>query len=149
MWSSGEWFSRRNNVRFVLRCRQNIPTSGANKDKAKIAKNEIRRQFHRQLKNLWNRTPFLDRTLQNGLPFGKVESRRIKVEGGRQFYGGELEGISFIPLITYGSPWQCDHIDIRFLIRQDRLDRLDPSVGDIDGRLPVLFDAVGHEMAYE
>jgi hypothetical protein len=139
--SKYEWSRRRDVVRFVIRSRQNIPTGDGDKGKKKTAKNEIRRQFHVQLENLWKRTPYLAAKLKT-LPMGTVQTRRIHIEGGHDLYGGQLEGIDFIPLVTYGSPWACEHLDIRFLIRQDCLDAIDPKVGDLDGRLPVLFDAL-------
>ena len=130
-------------MRFVLRSRQNIPTSdGGRKEKGRSVKNEIRRQFHRQLSNLWKWTPELKTRLDSGLEVAPVENRRIAIGGGKKFYGGTLEGITFYPLVTYGRPWECAHLDVRFLIRKDKLDEIDPKVGDLDGRLPVLFDAL-------
>lgn len=137
-----EWEARRHAMRFVLRSRQNIPTDEKNRAGRKAAKNEIRSQFHRQLKNLWHWTPYLRAQLDAGLPLGEMATRRIKIEGAPTFYGAELQGIVFYPLVTYGCPWVCEHLDIRFLIRQDRLDTLDTSVGDIDARLSVVFDAL-------
>lgn len=129
-------------MKFVLRSRQNIPVDEKERAARKVAKNEIRAQFHKQLKNLWSWTPYLKSQLDAKLPLGEMSTRRIKIEGAPQFYGAKLGDITFYPLITYGCPWVCEHLDIRFLIRQDRLDTLDTSVGDMDARLPILFDAL-------
>ena len=135
-----EWRRRKRELRFLLRSRRNIPTSG--KRDVPI-KQELRRQFHAQLENLWKWTPFLKGLMEQGVPAFDVESRRIKLpHGGIQYYWGKLQGIEFRPLVTYGSPWECEHLDVRFLLRQERLDTLDPAIGDLDARVQVLCDAL-------
>ncbi len=129
-------------MRFILRSRRDIPANERDRQQQKAAKNDIRHQFHRQLRNLWNWTPFLKAQLDAGLPLGTVATRRISIEGSPPFYGAKLSDIDFYPLITHGGPWVCEHLDIRFLIRQDRLDTIDDKIGDLDGRLHGLFDAL-------
>lgn len=138
------WQVRRDTVRFVLRSRRDIPTSkGGHPD----IKQVIRTQFHEQLRNLWDWTPRLKAIRGNGLPLGEAKSRGIYLEpkyANERFYGGHLRSrpnLNFYPLVTYRCGWEC-RLDIRFLIRQDRIDTVDPTIGDIEKRIPILLDAL-------
>lgn len=121
---------------------QRDPVNGQ-KDAKADHKQDIRRVFHRQLRRLWEVTPFLRRGMTSG-PYeadigawkdGDVEPHTI--EGLSSRYA--MYGYNFIPLVTEDLNLNCG-LDILFL-RPDRPGSVLRSA-DIDNRLKTLFDAL-------
>ena len=129
-------------MRFMLR--RDIPTD--KKGNVPI-KQVLRHQFHGQLKMLWDTTSELAGLRDRGLPIGRAKSKGITFDypgHGSSHYRGALKGhdeYEFIPLVTYRCGWECA-IDVRFLIRQDRINTLNPEIGDADKRVRILLDAL-------
>lgn len=108
-----------------LRATQRDPVSGQNDPRANH-KHDIRRVFHRQLKQLWATSPLLT---ANPPPYDSASLARKHAHF----------GFNFVPLVTYDLDLICG-LDILFL----RPDKPGDVVwhGDIDNRLKTLFDAM-------
>ena len=93
-------------------------------------KHAIRRVFHSQIKELWNRHPELkNRRSVHGDEWVNTESARY-----------ERCGKLFLPFLTEGRGLACA-LEILFL-RRDVPGRVITGGGDIDNRLKVLLDAL-------
>lgn len=111
-------------------------------------KHAIRMHFHRQLETLWGVHPSLKR-----LATSKFPNYETAVEGMGGVRPGRPEqpyknlaaehytkfGQRWLPLVTPESTLTC-HLDILYL-RQGQIDHSE-GIGDIDGRLKVLSDAL-------
>jgi hypothetical protein len=89
-------------------------------------KQKIRREFHSQLKNLWEQEPL--KGLKEG--FEDLESKIIK----------EIGKFKFMPLV-------CDHLKLIaqvniLLLKHEEPGRIVTQGGDIDNRLKTLLDAL-------
>lgn len=111
-------------------------------------KHLIRMHFHEQLKNLWARHPSLKR-----LGASEYPTYDVAVEGVRGTYPGRKEtpylklaaekhrvfNRKWLPLVTPESTLTC-RLDVLYL-REGQIDHTE-GIGDIDGRLKVLCDAL-------
>jgi hypothetical protein len=103
-------------------------------------KHEIRKEFHKQLKQLWETHPTLikrkcSRVSEPNAPTGVYVSL---LEATASRYA--RCGFRFVPLIPSEGALSCA-IDILFL-RRDHPGNLVKSGGDIDNRMKTLFDAL-------
>lgn len=106
-------------------------------------KHDIRKVFHRQLRLLWEETPFLKAGEGSGPNLLSADSRGyVKAPTTVQ----ELSvahshyGFNFVPLVTADLGLMCG-LDILYLRRAKPGDVLQYT-GDIDNRLKTLFDAL-------
>lgn len=88
-------------------------------------KHEIRRVFHRQLKELWHTDEFLKAILESGELYGRDPLYKS--------FGGH----TFVPLVRAGWFLNCS-LEILVLGRANRVIR----TGDIDNRIKTLIDAL-------
>jgi hypothetical protein len=107
----------------------------------KTHKHEIRRIFHKQLKRLWEITPFLKSGKRSGsgaLLFGGNSNRPDYTVDTLQQKHAHY-GWNFVPLVTHDLNLSC-WLDILFLRRQPPGELF--KHGDIDNRLKALFDCL-------
>ncbi|MGH9762996.1 MAG: hypothetical protein ACREDR_37365 [Blastocatellia bacterium] len=106
-------------------------------------KHQIRKEFHKQLKELWNSHPMLKQMLQ--WPDYKRLNREDPGKTPTMLEGiadnNARCGFRFIPLIGGRFDTACG-IDVLFLRRDQPGSGLFHSGGDIDNRIKVLFDAL-------
>jgi hypothetical protein len=119
-------------VPFRLIFKGHLP-SGSSADSRKKEKHAIRKEFHRQLVELWERNPSLRRR------------KGIYTAVGRTLIDETADnyarcGFRFVPLISRGNGLGCS-LDILFL-RRDEPGKVVSGGGDIDNRLKVLFDGL-------
>lgn len=106
-------------------------------------KQKIRRQFHPQLKELWQQHWHLKRQLT----YEYIGDSEIMRPGGRDAEAEKIanrfkEGaFRFLPLITKTNGLACK-LDILFLRRDDPGNLIRSGGGDLDNRIKVLFDAL-------
>jgi hypothetical protein len=113
-------------------------------------KHFMRQTFHRQLRRLWNSTPFLHTGERSGpgallLSGDQSDSDPPEYDIETLSKRHALYGFNFVPLVSHDLDLMCS-LDILFL-RPDK-----PRVfwaGDIDNRLKVLFDALAIPVASE
>jgi hypothetical protein len=129
---------------------QKDPVDGQ-KDARADHKHEIRRQFHPQLRRLWEIHPFLRdfKIDPQDLPWmlkQHSDSAMRLVSGGpesslREILAGQYRenGYEFIPLVSEGLSLACE-LDVLFM-RRDAPGAIIQS-GDIDNRLKTLLDAL-------
>jgi hypothetical protein len=117
-------------------------SSGQNDGRVK-EKHEIRKQFHAQLKALWEDHP----SLQFGLMTGTVTPHLNDPSSARETTmlneladAYKMFGYRFVPLIRKSSNLRCS-LDILFL-RKDLPGGIIRSHGDLDNRIKVLFDSL-------
>jgi len=106
------------------------------RDKRADHKHDIRKEFHQQLKRLWEVTPFLhesDRQIQTAFDLG-AEPHDIQTLSAKHSH----YGFNFVPLVTEEIQLLCG-LDILFL-RPDKPGKL--WAGDIDNRIKTLIDAL-------
>lgn len=103
-------------------------------------KHDIRRDFHSQLKRLWEITPFLDTGERSGPGALLLEGREDMPAYDRDSLAAKHAqfGFNFVPLVTRELNLLCG-LEILFL-RPDRPGNL--WRGDIDNRIKTLFDAL-------
>jgi hypothetical protein len=110
------------------------PTGGNNRTKHK---HEVRKEFHPQLRKLWEISPALSSDpAVSELTFGRSAPHPHRVDTLSKRF--RRCGYDFVPLVTRSISLYCE-LDILFL-RPDQ-----PGVvksGDIDNRLKTLFDAL-------
>lgn len=116
-------------------------------DRRAEEKHSIRRQLHRQLRDLWQSRTYLQRDLAQWLSIPRMDRLRWQQE--RQdrheanlVCGFQMGAFMFVPLVTKYHFLLCD-LDILFL-RAEPAGTLFTSkgAGDLDNRLKVLFDAL-------
>lgn len=97
-------------------------------------KHEIRQQFHKQLKRLWEvkRQPLRGSVIELG--GGSLTGPQALAE---RF---QICGYRFVPLVTDEYPL-CVSLDVLFL-RRDKINAIRIAGGDIDNRIGTLFDAL-------
>ena len=114
---------------------QNSPRPGQ-LDKRADHKYEIRNAFHRQLRHLWEITPFLKkpRAIRVGAS-GSSACHDISTLSAKH----QLYGFKFVPLVTQDIGLLCG-LDI-LLLRRDRPGAV-VWAGDIDNRIKTLIDSL-------
>jgi len=107
-------------------------------DKRAGHKHNIRREFHKQLRHLWQIHPTLSKAQTSGEIFGMMprERRPLNQVAAENF---ESFGFKWVPLVCGAFDLLCK-IDV-LLLRRDRPGGL-IEARDIDNRLKVLFDAL-------
>lgn len=125
---------------------------GANRESPRPeVKHALRREFHPQLRRLWNCNPSLDqfsRCVQlqpwvekhpgvNLQAFTNDDFRRIGLE--TMSYRWERNGFNFVPLVTADLCLRC-RLEVLFLRPEER--RYVMQSGDLDARLKTVFDAL-------
>lgn len=111
----------------------------SNSDTRKNEKQAIRREFHKQILDLWETHPALDGIIAKWRTLDKADQIR---NGDNDFVTAyDIDGFRFVPLITKRSFLCCD-LDILFLRKEPAGYIIDRESGDIDNRLKVLFDAL-------
>lgn len=104
-------------------------------------KHPMRRVFHKQLRELWNRHAFLRRFheghINKQMPDGSKQRVTVAYEMTCNF---SISGFRFLPLVRESLGVGCS-LDILFL-RRDEPGGLIKSGGDIDNRMKVLLDAL-------
>lgn len=123
-----------------------LPSQGSSSNRAR-EKHEIRKQFHLQLRELWQQHPHLrllsTRRFQvepdgSISPSGNPDNKTWVEHVADQY---QRCGGRFVPLVRkYGSDLTCS-LDILFL-RRDNPGNIIASGGDIDNRIKVLFDGL-------
>lgn len=116
-------------------------------DKRRDNKHHIRTVFNRQLKRLWEITPFLKKGESGGPTYLVTEgspSYRHSAEDVAKMHAHY--GFNFVPLVTKDLDLICG-LDILFL-RPEPIGSLVES-GDIDNRIKTLFDALAIPTANE
>jgi hypothetical protein len=121
-------------VQFRLVYRGQLPPARWEEDTRRKEKHLIRKQLHKQLKELWQIHPLLK---QWSAPFSDIDRRSI-VSGIADNF--DTFGFRWVPLITDQYGIACG-LDILFL-RRDEPGNVIKTGGDIDNRLKVLFDAL-------
>jgi hypothetical protein len=123
-------------VEFRLIYRGKLPAASQT-DTRRKEKHEIRKEFHKQLKELWRQHQGLAwfHSAQH-LGAGNTVKTGIEVEADKY----ARCGYRFLPLINRGFGLACA-LDILFL-RRDSPGNLIRSGGDIDNRIKVLFDGL-------
>ncbi len=121
-------------VQFRLTYRGPLPPARWEEETRRKDKHLIRKQLHKQLKELWQLHPLLK---EWSTPF-RSESPCSVAEGLAENFG--TFGFRWIPLITDRYGLACS-LDILFLRREDPGNVIKVG-GDIDNRLKVLFDAL-------
>lgn len=121
-------------MKFYLTYKGPLRPSG-NKNKRASHKHEIRREFHLQLKRLWE----IDEALQVYKGYRRFRSYEGKIEEpGELYFSPRVVGeYQFIPLNLKELKLSCS-LDILFL----RSDSLLRSVGDVDNRIKTLPDSL-------
>jgi hypothetical protein len=111
-----------------------------NRTARKVYKHEVRRQFHGQLKRLFEINPFLSTGAPSGRRLGGyAETDFPKYERDDVAVKHKLYGFTFLPLVTADLKLSC-WLDILYLRRQPRGNLWQH--GDIDNRLKTLFDCL-------
>ena len=131
-WAKG-WYEE---MQFRLLYDGRLPSKGA--QDSRIVAHEIRKVFHKQLLELWQRHDFLKTFIEGKtpktFPDGELVSVMSKMADNFTRYG-----FRWLPLIRNSSGVACS-LDILFLRREE------PGAvvhaGDIDNRIKVLFDAM-------
>ncbi|MGD0884901.1 MAG: hypothetical protein ABSA46_08520 [Thermodesulfovibrionales bacterium] len=150
---SNELIEEFNLVEFRLLYEGKLLPSG-NQNKRGKEKHKIRRVFHPQLRRLWHVNPNL-RQLAASQPAGTIDELMIKlnrpippgpteeerVELGWKSFGDNWNrlGYNFVPLVTEKMVLRCS-LDILLLRPGDQKHIY--RMGDIDGQLKTLFDAL-------
>jgi hypothetical protein len=103
-------------------------------------KHAIRRQFHRQLSNLYDNHPYLSKLKKDSIitQVGGVDVKTSFVE--RQAQNFSRCGYRFVPLVHKSQSLICG-LDILFLRRENPGDLILQG-GDIDNRIKTLLDAL-------
>lgn len=137
-------------MRFRLTYEGPLVASGSNTSGRRSAKWEIRRQFHPQLKELWETHPVL-----KGIGFslggivppvgGRVMGGKVRIEQNERVRQQLLAPVvvgekEFVPLVRESLKLACE-LNILFL-RQGQPGSLILPGGDIDNRIKTLFDAL-------
>lgn len=126
-------------VEFRLIYDGKLPAASAS-DTRSSDKHHIRKQLHKQLKELWAVAPPLSKWSTQKVPAQNsptgVEITMVEsiAHNWRQC------GFRFVPLVTEGYALACE-LDILFL-RRDAPGKVITQGGDIDNRIKVLFDAL-------
>ena len=111
----------------------------SNSDTRKNEKQAIRREFHKQMLDLWETHPALDGIICKWRTLDKAEQVR---NGANDFVTAHDIGcFRFVPLVTRRS-FLCCELDILFLRKEPAGYIIDRESGDIDNRIKVLFDAL-------
>lgn len=143
---TGDAIERENLVEFRLLYQGILlPSAGTNKRSAE--KHEIRRQFHPQLRRLWNVKPnlrYLAESFSNKMPESferDTFADKSLFEIGLQVIGKNWNrcGYDFVPLVTEALALRCS-LDILLLRPGDKQYILEQ--GDVDGQIKTLFDAL-------
>ena len=121
-------------MQFRLTYRGKLPPARWEEDTRRKEKHEIRKQLHKQLRELWQVHPLLK---QWSTPFSESDPR--SVASGIADHFAQF-GFRWLPLINERYGLACA-LDILFL-RRDEPGNVIKSGGDIDNRLKVLFDAL-------
>jgi hypothetical protein len=146
----GEWSrSEGTEVEFRLIYRGPLHAESASNSHP-TEKHAIRKEFHRQLCELWQQHPVLKRHSSDLIVKREVNGREAYFNGAGdpaaktlvEMIGDNLQrnGYRFIPLIRGDNGLACA-LDVLFL-RRDNPGNLVRSGGDIDNRIKVLFDAL-------
>jgi hypothetical protein len=113
------------------------------KDPKADNKHTLRLAFHRQLKRLWEITPFLQSEIRTRRSAGdRGEAHDIKTLAAKH----NLYGFNFVPLVTHDIELFCG-LEILFL-RPDKPGGV-VWAGDIDNRIKTLIDALRIPVAGE
>jgi hypothetical protein len=111
------------------------------KDKRAGHKHTLRRVFHKQLKRLWEITPYLRN--EEGIPHLWTMKRMLKSKEPHSIERLSAKhahfGFNFVPLVTYDMDLLCG-LDILFL-RPDKPGHV-MWAGDLDNRIKTLIDAL-------
>lgn len=121
-------------MQFRLTYRGKLPPARWEEDTRRKEKHEIRKQIHKQLRELWQVHPLLK---QWSTLFSETDPR--SVASGIADHFAQF-GFRWLPLINERYGLACA-LDILFL-RRDEPGNVIKSGGDIDNRLKVLFDAL-------
>lgn len=104
-------------------------------------KHNIRKQFHPQLRELWQQEKYLNYKLRYETLSDGETMRVAGTTDAEKIFTAFTEGpFKFLPLITKTNGLACK-LDILFL-RRDSPGNLVGNGGDIDNRIKVLFDAL-------
>lgn len=125
-------------VEFKLIYRGRLPAVSRNSTRSR-EKHEIRKVFHRQLREFWSVQPYLSKGLtkkQLNTAVGKEPRTPVEVMADRY----ARVGYRFVPLITESRSLGAE-LDILFLRRDAPGKVVSSAGGDLDNRLKVLFDA--------
>ena len=121
-------------VQFRLTYRGQLPAARWEEDTRRKEKHLIRKQLHKQLKELWHIHPLLKKW---SAPFSENDPRSV-VSGVADDFG--KFGFRWVPLINERYGLACA-LDI-LLLRRDEPGNVIKAGGDIDNRVKVLFDAL-------
>jgi hypothetical protein len=117
---------------------QRDPITGQ-KDNRADHKHDLRREFHRQLRRLWDITPFLNNAEI------RYREKHLKHDISSLASRFNLYGFNFVPLVTHDIELLCG-LEI-LLLRPDRPGGI--WAGDIDNRIKTLLDALRIPVATE
>lgn len=108
-------------------------------DSRREEKQDVRRQFHKQILDLWETHLALDGIIAKWRTLNKADQIR---NGDNDFVTAyDIGRFRFVPLVTKRS-FLCCELDILFLRKEPAGYIIDRESGDIDNRLKVLFDAL-------
>jgi len=149
-------------MEFRLTYRGPLPSQqGSGKNTRSTEKHQLRKEFHKQLRELWKQHPDMRRQAELRYRVVPTPAHMMHAgSSGRQFYYVEpydhtpdaktwIEVVAddfqrlggrFVPLVRKTSGFTCS-LDILFL-RRDNPGHLIASGGDIDNRIKVLFDGL-------
>jgi hypothetical protein len=125
-------------VEFRLIYRGPLPAQGSGTGGSRLdAKHAIRKQFHKQLRELWVQHSVLKSYMQENIDQGTGKRVSYAIVTAAQYTIGAYH---FLPLISRERGIGCS-LDILFL-RRDNPGNLIESGGDLDNRMKVLFDGL-------
>lgn len=142
---------RRDAVTFTLRYDGELPACSQRDTRTK-EKHEIRRELSFQLAQLWAQEPALSSRLKRidkfdsavmekgRIAISGVRGRRLPAEPHHSVYKFQLDGFTFIPLVTSINNLWCE-LDVQ-LQRDGDPGHVLKSSGDLDNRIKTLFDAL-------
>jgi hypothetical protein len=125
-------------VEFRLTYRGSLPAQGSGTGGSRLgAKHAIRKQFHSQLRELWQQHPVLKGYMHEIVEAGTGQVKSYVRAMSLEYTRGKYH---FVPLITQARGIACS-LDILFL-RRDNPGNLIESGGDLDNRMKTLFDGL-------
>jgi hypothetical protein len=131
-------------MKFTLRYRGVLPPASG-REKRVPQKQQLRREFHAQLSELWRQETVLLHYAKFGLPEAMLDHRRIVLPANfsadfSMHCAVPVGPFKFVPLVTRVNGLGC-RLSIKFL-RHGHAGEMVGEDGDLDNRLKVLFDSL-------
>jgi hypothetical protein len=118
--------------------RQGVVYPSGNKKNRPGHKHDIRKQFHPQLRRLWQEAPQMNHEPTPGIMTWNAPKKTHTIEHLMDRF--KSVDYNFVPLVTEQLSVFCE-LEILFL-RKDQLRSVVRSTGDIDGKIKTILDAL-------